>query len=90
MARLVTQMVKAGILHNDIHAENLMVKNGILYFIDFENAICIDTLTQAEFDKEFKYHTSYTDETYSKRFPITFTPAQLKTIAKVRSSLKTL
>lgn len=88
MAALVTNMVKAGILHNDIHAENLMAKNGKLYFVDFDNATLIDNMTQKEFDKEFKYHTSYTDETYSKRFPIEFTAAQKKTIQAIRNKLQ--
>ena len=88
MARLVTQMIKAGIFHNDIHAENLMAANGKLYLIDFENATFIDGMTQAEFDKEFKYHSSYTDETYSKRIPIKFTATQMKTILGVRNSLR--
>lgn len=87
MASLVTRMVKAGILHNDIHAENLMAKNGKLYFVDFDNATLIENMTQKEFDKEFQYHTSYTDETYSKRIPIEFTAAQKKTIEKVRKTL---
>jgi tRNA A-37 threonylcarbamoyl transferase component Bud32 len=88
MASLITRMVKAGILHNDIHAENLMAKNGTLYLIDFDNATFIDTLTQKEFDKEFQYHKSYTDETYSKRFPIEFTKAQTKVIESRRKKLK--
>lgn len=88
MGRLVSQMIKAKVFHNDIHAENLMAKNGRLYFIDFDNSTLIDDMTKKEFDKEFKYHTSFTDETYSKRIPIAFTKAQMKTIMNVRNSLK--
>lgn len=75
---LMFKMIRAGVFHNDIHAENMMAKNGRLYFLDFDNASLIDNMTQKEFDEAFKYHTSYTDETYSKRIPIQFTEAQLK------------
>lgn len=87
MASLVTRMVKAGILHNDIHAENLMAKDGKLFLIDFENSTLIDGITKEMFDKEFKYHSHYSDETYSKQFQIEFTSAQKKTINDVRKKI---
>ena len=46
MGRLVSQMIKAKVFHNDIHAENLMTKNGRLYFIDFDNSTLIDGMTK--------------------------------------------
>jgi len=88
IARLVTQMIQAGVFHNDIHAENLMAKDGRLYFIDFDNATLIPGMTKKEFDDAFKYHTSYTDETYSKRIKTPFLKSQLSAIEAVRNSLK--
>lgn len=88
MSRLVTQMIKAGVFHNDIHAENLMAKGGRLYFIDFDNATLISKMTKQEFDDSLKYHTSYTDETYSKRIKIPFSKTELSAINDVRNSLK--
>jgi predicted unusual protein kinase regulating ubiquinone biosynthesis (AarF/ABC1/UbiB family) len=87
IARLFTQMIVAGVFHNDIHAENLMAKAGRLYLIDFDNATIIDGMTQKQFDDTMRYHTSYTDETYSKRIPIKFTNTQRLAIQKVRNAL---
>ena len=87
IAKLFTQMIVGGVFHNDIHAENLMAKGGRLYLIDFDNATLIPGMTQTEFDDTMKYHTSYTDETYSKRIPITFSKAQQSAIQKVRNGL---
>ena len=81
---LMMKMIRAGIFHNDIHAENMMTKNGRLYFVDFDNATLIDNMTGKEFDDALKYHMSYTDETYSKRIPLKFTPAQMKAILEMR------
>lgn len=87
ISRLFTQMILAGVFHNDIHAENLMAKNGRLYLIDFDNATLIPTMTKKEFDDTMKFHTSYTDETYSKRIPVPFTKTQKAAIERVRNSL---
>jgi tRNA A-37 threonylcarbamoyl transferase component Bud32 len=87
IAKLFTQMIVGGVFHNDIHAENLMAKGGRLYLIDFDNATLIPGMTKTEFDDTMKYHTSYTDETYSKRIPITFSKAQQSAIQKVRNGL---
>lgn len=81
---LIVRMIRAGIFHNDIHAENMMAKNGRLYFVDFDNATLIDTMTPQEFDEALKYHTSYTDETYSKRIPLKFTTREWNAIMKMR------
>lgn len=87
ISRLFTQMIIAGVFHNDIHAENLMAKAGRLYLIDFDNATSISGMTKKQFDDTMKYHTSYTDETYSKRIPVPFTKTQRLAIQKVRDSL---
>lgn len=87
ISRLFTQMIVAGVFHNDIHAENLMAKAGRLYLIDFDNATLIPGMTKKQFDDAMKYHTSYTDETYSKRIPIQFTKTQTLAIQKVRNAL---
>jgi tRNA A-37 threonylcarbamoyl transferase component Bud32 len=81
---LMVKMIRAGIFHNDIHAENMMAKNGRLYFVDFDNATLIDDMTGKEFDDALKYHMSYTDETYSKRIPLNFTRAQMTAILEMR------
>jgi predicted Ser/Thr protein kinase len=81
---LMYKMIRAGIFHNDVHAENMMAKNGRLYFVDFDNATLIEDMTSSEFDEALKYHMSYTDETYSKRIPLKFTAAQMKAILEMR------
>jgi len=81
---LVLKMIRAGIFHNDIHAENMMARNGRLYFVDFDNATLIKSMTPEEFDEALKYHMSYTDETYSKRIPLQFTKAQMNSILAMR------
>ena len=81
---LMVKMIRAGIFHNDIHAENMMAKNGRLYFVDFDNATLIENMTGEEFDDALKYHMSYTDETYSKRIPLNFTRAQMMAILEMR------
>jgi predicted Ser/Thr protein kinase len=81
---LMYRMIRAGIFHNDIHAENMMTKDGRLYFVDFDNATMIEDMTGKEFDEALKYHISYTDETYSKRIPLNFTRAQMTAILEMR------
>ncbi len=81
---LMYKTIRAGIFHNDVHAENMMAKNGQLYFVDFDNATLIDDMTGKEFDEALKYHMSYTDETYSKRIPLNFTRAQMTSILEMR------
>ena len=81
---LVFRMIRGGIFHNDIHAENMMAKNGRLYFVDFDNATLIKDMTPEEFDEALRYHMSYTDETYSKRIPLQFTKAHMNSILAMR------
>ena len=88
ISRLFTQMIQAGVFHNDIHAENLMAKGGRLYLLDFDNATLISNMTKKEFDDAFRFHTSYTDETYSKRIPVPFTNTQKLAIQRIRDSLR--
>jgi len=89
LPELVTKMFEAGLIHNDLHTENMMAdEKGRLYLIDFDMSDLVSRVGLSQ--RSVQQHSKYLDMTTDERIPILFTEDQKNRIKNIqeRDSVK--
>lgn len=83
LPELLTRAFEAGLLHNDLHTENMMAdEHGRLYLIDFDLS---ERISKVGFsDGAFRKNAKYTDMNTDTEIPIPFTENQMNRIRRIR------
>ena len=83
LPELVTKMFEAGLLHNDLHTENMMAdEKGRLYLIDFDMSDLVAMVGLSQ--RSVQQHSKYLDMTTDERIPILFTEDQKNRIKNIQ------
>jgi len=83
LPELITRMFESGLLHNDLHTDNMMAdETGRLYLIDFDmtERIMDVGLTNGS----IRRHSSYLDIRTDTQIPIQFTETQMNRIKAIQ------
>ena len=89
LPELITRMFEAGIVHNDLHTENMMAdKAGRLFLIDFDLAEKISEIGSKKFDLAIRSHSRYLDHARDSKVPIDFTAQQMSRIQTARPGIE--
>ena len=85
LPELLTRMFEAGLLHNDLHTENMMAdESGRLYLIDFDMA---EMISKVGFSTgALRKHSKYLDMITDEYIPIQFTEVQMNRIKKIQET----
>jgi hypothetical protein len=85
LPELITHMIESGLLHNDLHTENMMAdETGRLYLIDFDMAEMISKVGFSE--GAFRNHSRYLDMNTEETIPIQFTEHQINRIRNIQEN----
>lgn len=85
LPELVTRAFEAGLLHNDLHNENMMAdETGRLYLIDFDLSEMISKVGFS--DGALRKNSKYLDMETDTEHPIQFTEDQMNRIRRIREN----